>query len=609
MTTSYEIIQTKIHQLKESSLFLRDKSDDYAFSALCIKNNFYKNPSLILEDSDLQEMIVDGANDGGIDALFSDPNSETSDLVLIQSKYYQEITYEKVIDAITKMVRFYNEMQVGNYENKKNQVINRFLNLNAELGDESKVFFILYTSGLKNRIRDDTLQRAFSSLVRDTDKFQLKVFYADDICNEIKEAESRRPTVESGKIKIDKTDNYLLYNDEAVIVNASAFCIKELFGQYSLALLARNLRYHVSGANVDRAIKESIKNAPDEFWFKNNGLTIICDEFEIDGHWVKLKNFSIVNGGQTTYNLFKSKELTKENDFYLTCKIIMVRGNTEDQKNKFSLEIAQATNSQKAIKPIDLKANSTEQVRFASTMLSNGIFYQTKRGETVPKQYSVNYKNTDLMDIGKLCLSGIFQLPATSRNKPSVVYIQDYYEPIFNSNQDQIAKLSKELLYMDYYFKNTFLKTFDKKEEKNPNADELIPFAHNARTICIAFVCIMTRFKINNLTNENIKKFFENIKEGSQRILYDIFKKIDNMQFFLPPALFENKDEYDEVLYKLFEIIIKRGCKCYSRDRRGDSSLDPSNYLKKDINYYLILKEEWDDILDKVRPILENIKY
>lgn len=382
----YGMIQNKIHQLKDNFLFLRDKRDDYAFSALCIKNNFYKNPSLNLNSEDMEAMLVDGCNDGGVDALLSDPNSETSDLILVQSKYYQKISFDEITSAITKMYRFYTEMRDGDYDKKQDRVIKRFMNLNAEIGDESKIIFVLYTSALKNGIRDDRVQKAFSTLVNDSEKFQLKVLYADDICNEIKEAESMRPTVESGKIKIDETDNCLWYNDgEAVIVNVSAFCIKELYGQHSLNLLSRNLRYHVAGSSVDRAIRDSIKESPDEFWFKNNGLTIVCDSFDVDGPYVKLKNFSIVNGGQTTYNLYKSKELTKENDFYLSCKIITIQGDTEDEKTKFSLKIAQATNSQKAIKQIDLKANSPEQVRFSKVMLSNGIFYQTKRGEVVLK--------------------------------------------------------------------------------------------------------------------------------------------------------------------------------------------------------------------------------
>lgn len=91
-------------------------------------------------------------------------------------------------------------------------------------------------------------------------------------------------------------------------------------------------------------------------------MTIICDDFEISGREVKLKNFSIVNGGQTTTLLHKSREINREHDFYLPCKIIRTVGETEDDKNRFSLEIAKATNSQKAIKQIDLKANAPEQV-------------------------------------------------------------------------------------------------------------------------------------------------------------------------------------------------------------------------------------------------------
>ncbi|MBR5626477.1 MAG: AIPR family protein, partial [Thermoguttaceae bacterium] len=108
---------------------------------------------------------------------------------------------------------------------------------------------------------------------------------------------------------------------------------------------------------------------------------------------------------------------------------------SEDEKNAFSLEIAKTTNSQKAIKPVDLKANSPEQVRFAQAMREAGVFYQTKRGEIVPQQYRAPNLNSDLVEIGKLCLAAVFQVPCTSRSKPSSLYLDKYYEPIFNGNQ------------------------------------------------------------------------------------------------------------------------------------------------------------------------------
>lgn len=84
--------------------------------------------------------------------------------------------------------------------------------------------------------------------------------------------------------------------------------------------------------DIDSSINETISRNPETFWFKNNGITIICDDFIVDGKQIKLKDFSIVNGGQTTTLLHKSKEINKENDLYLPCKIIRTMGESEDEK-------------------------------------------------------------------------------------------------------------------------------------------------------------------------------------------------------------------------------------------------------------------------------------
>ena len=42
----YEVIQGKIHSLKDLYPSLREKSDAYVFSALCIRANLYKNPEI-----------------------------------------------------------------------------------------------------------------------------------------------------------------------------------------------------------------------------------------------------------------------------------------------------------------------------------------------------------------------------------------------------------------------------------------------------------------------------------------------------------------------------------------------------------------------------------
>ena len=405
---SYDFISSKIKSLKDTYPSLRQKPDEYVFSALCVRANFYKNPALILNDSDFEDIIVDGQYDGGVDILLNDPNTENSDLVIGQAKFWKTIAYDDVLNAMIKMALFYKDMIRGQYEQVNETVQRRFLTLNSEMGEESKIRFVFYTSALQAGIRRDRIEKKFKEQLDGFDNIEVSILFASDIEDEIKESESRRPTVDYGKVNIDEKDNVLLYGDGAAIVNVSAYSIKQLYAQHNTNLLARNLRYHIAGRDIDKAIETTIHDDPDTFWLKNNGLTIICDDFDIDGKEVKLRNFSIVNGGQTTYLIHKSSSINAEHDLFLPCKIIENSGETEDEKNSFSLSIAKATNSQKAIKPVDLKANSPEQVRFAQAMREVGVFYQTKRGETVPTAFRLPYLNTDLVEVGKLCLAAIF---------------------------------------------------------------------------------------------------------------------------------------------------------------------------------------------------------
>ena len=180
---TYSYIQQKIDALKSDFPFLRDKPNDYVFTALCVRANFFKNPSLEFNEQTISEIIVDGQYDGGVDALLLDPNSEEDDLVLIQSKYYQHITYDDVRDAIQKIMLFYSDMEHGNYQNVNSIVQRRFLTLNAEVSDDSKIRFVFYTSSSKNRIRTDRIEKIVKDYFHDNDKFEVSLFYADIFSN------------------------------------------------------------------------------------------------------------------------------------------------------------------------------------------------------------------------------------------------------------------------------------------------------------------------------------------------------------------------------------------------------------------------------------------
>lgn len=325
---SYAFIKEKLCAMRDAYPSLRRKSDSYVFTALCVKSNFYKNPALVLNESDFADIIVDGQYDGGVDFLLSDPSSEGADLIIGQSKFYAYIQYEDVLNAMIKMALFYKDMIRGQYEQVNTTVQGRFMTLNSDVGEESKIRFVFYTSAQQSGIRRDRIEKKFREHLSGISNIEVSILFANDIEEEIKESESRRPTVETGKIRIDKSGNYLLYGDDAAIVNISAYSLKQLYAQHNTNLLARNLRYHVAGRDIDNAIKETIHKDPDSFWLKNNGITVICDDFKIDGKEVKLTNFSIVNGGQTTYMIHKSPSINSDYDLYLPCKIIKIVGSS-----------------------------------------------------------------------------------------------------------------------------------------------------------------------------------------------------------------------------------------------------------------------------------------
>ena len=125
-------------------------------------------------------------------------------------------------------------------------------------------------------------------------KENIDVYFGDDIQAFIQSTQMKSGRVASGELAIDKTGNYLDYNDgSAIIVNISAKSLKILYDRYSRALLGLNLRYYIKNRNVDSGLKKTIKNHPDKFWYLNNGLVIVCSDYELDGKILKLSNFSI----------------------------------------------------------------------------------------------------------------------------------------------------------------------------------------------------------------------------------------------------------------------------------------------------------------------------
>lgn len=183
--------------------------------------------------------------------------------------------------------------------------------------------------------------------------------------------------------------------------------------------------------------------------------------------------------------------------------------------------------------------------------------------------------------------------------------MKDNYPLLRNKPNDYI-------LYIDYYFKKEYLRQFDRENASNPDKSTRISFAHNARTICIAFIAFSSRFRQGNISEQNLSPLFRR-GHSSQNIsseLYDVFKNLENINYLIKPEVFNNKNQCDCILNRLFGIIIEAGITSFVFESRYDPSLNATNYLKRkeEDSYYSILSSQWSRIKSDINTIFHEFQ-
>jgi hypothetical protein len=335
-----------------------------------------------------------------------------------------------------------------------------------------------------------------------------------------------------------------------------------------------NLRYHIKGPLVDEGIKKTISKDCDNFWYKNNGILIVCEDYEISGNVLHLNNFSIVNGGQTTVMIGKS-DIIK--DFYIQCKIIVAKGNTDEERHNFVSSIAEATNTQKPIKKADLKANSFEQVQLKMELKKIGVFYAAKKGEKPTSQYNQPYLITTLEGVGKVSLAGVLLMPGSARSNSQRMYQDEYYYSIFGA--DARPGYIKDLLRIDYYYEK-YKKNYSVIKELDPVTSQ--PMAGNGKTFTIAIISFLAKIIQGTFTYDEVLSLINDT---------DAVKTVVRRMGSMEKIVQNNHDNEEEMFTDIFVLISDEILGyCYGnaldKAKNANISLAPSDYLKDDKNFY-----------------------
>lgn len=559
--TPLDIIQLKLDDLRKEYAITADMNDEKLFIILCEKY-FYNDGTDRFDYGEAKSHIVDGANDGGVDAILNDADGN---IIIIQSKFYKKVKLRKetIFEDIDKIIQTIRSIENFSTHKIKDDLVQSFLRARDNMLDDSNTRIVYFTSYNANTKEKKSIEK------RIEEKFPnhyIEIKYATDIVDRIDCIDNAKECVERGELHIDDSNNHLRYND-AIIVNISAQSLWKLYKTNQNGLLGMNLRYYVKSATVDNGIKNTIEREPETFWYRNNGITIACEHWDIDGTKLNLHNFSIINGGQTTNRIAK---YGVENDFFILCKVIKALGKNTEEQEQFILKVAEASNSQKPIKKEDLKANAPEQNKLKEALARAGINYITKRGSKKNKLYTEPYQEISMKGFGKLSLAARLRLPGTARNKGDAMFTKANYGLIYRTVN---APLMADVLRIDYYC-DQFIKDVRKNVTIDLKLKKVVSLSHTHILACTSFLCELCRGVIQG---SEIAPMLGNAEE-----LRDFFRKNKNTTSNLVNNHFhaeEERSSFNDLFYLICTGIIMPA---FEKAERLDKSIDPSNFLKSD---------------------------
>jgi len=163
--------------------------------------------------------------------------------------------------------------------------------------------------------------------------------------------------------------------------------------------LERNIRRYLGlhGNRVNEAIRDTLKSSESSnFYFFNNGMTLVCDDFAYNGlqssdYQVRVENLQIVNGGQTCMTICRTAEELKQqgrslpDDATVLVRIYKLPSDNQD----IVARITHATNSQNPVDLKDLRANDARQTQLEQSIGALGYVYRRKRMETAPRPQDI----------------------------------------------------------------------------------------------------------------------------------------------------------------------------------------------------------------------------
>jgi hypothetical protein len=242
-----------------------------------------------------------------------------------------------------------------------------------------------------------------------------------------------------------------------------------------------NVRDYQGEVEVNREMQESLANAADpDFWWLNNGVTIICSKTSIVGKTYSLDDVQIVNGLQTSHSIYRALASAPDDHAALDDSVLVRILVTDDPTTRD--KVIRATNRQTSVPAASLRATDDIQRAIETFFFGHGWFYDRR------KNYYRNIgKNPERIVSIPLLAQAVMAMGLgqanNSRARPSSLL----------KNDDDYGKIFSEKFPLDVYL--WMAKT--QRDVDNfllaPEAATTAPERNNLR-FHLAMLCVARRF-------------------------------------------------------------------------------------------------------------------
>jgi len=424
-----------------------ESSDQDYFELFCAEQ--------VLKDYDLsheevQAGIVDGEHDGGVDSAFAFVNGELVfedfdvspfkkdvriDLHIIQSKTaggFSEIPMNRLISVTRHLLKLDADYDAfTQYSPAVKSVLDSFRRVYRELASRFPSVEIHYHYACKRAGAD--IHANLEKKAEELKDVARELFPDAEIHMEFLGAKrllelARRRPKSTYELKVSKNlsdaNGYIVLSPLKEYVKF----LKTPDGAVRADLFESNVRDFQGTTEVNAEIVATLKDERNvDFWWMNNGVTILASRATLNGDVVTIANPQIVNGLQTSTQIARHFVGDAGDNRSVMVKII----SSEDDETRD--KIIKATNSQNPVQPATLRATDKVQRDIEDALKSAGLYYDRRKnyykneGKPADKIISIPLLAQAVMTI-------LLGRPDSARGRPSslikdnTVYAQVFSE-------------------------------------------------------------------------------------------------------------------------------------------------------------------------------------